>query len=508
MQKKQVFAQMSRQDIKHVVREILKTAPVLIAVSVVVGAPLVSALVTASIGGLLMVLGSYIFGHYATHKVSINLPLLAIIALSIATFGYAQSLTVFALAAIMMVSLGLTPLGYWLSKRISPVILVAVLAALSLTAIVNQIPIWLGMGISTGPIWTTIATVVTSLHSIDVLSLMLGMACFFMLGLYQVLRKQSNPTDAIHNLPILLVLLTVASIVTIFWGKTETRILWSTFSWDIDMLLVPKVWNYAAIIAIVSIRQLWVDHHYDTKTSHAVAMATVIPLSTVFIGAWPAMSNIEAEYASDKKNRTAIYNISLIYIFLGLLALLFLYVAVPISMTGAAIVTIAVLSKYTNIALYEDMWDRGKQTFIVFAVAFAIALYTPWVLMAVIVAKMVDFLWLYIEQSLTKPIKNRQYDCMPQSHTTQHQLDTVQQHDTKQQTKKIVYDQVAKHAHISPGTRPLQQLIFSDIATLEESFSSMECTDQIVNDYPIIPINKKDGTGWKYVPIYAKNSLV
>jgi hypothetical protein len=508
MQKKQVFAQMSRQDIKHVVREILKTAPVLIAVSVVVGAPLVSALVTASVGGLLMVLGSYIFGHYATHKVSINLPLLAIIALSIATFSYAQSLTVFALAAIMMVSLGLTPLAYWLSKRISPVILVAVLAALSLTAIVNQIPIWLGIGISTGPIWTTIATIVTSLHSIDVLSLMLGMACLFMLGLYQVLRKQSNPTDAIHNVPILLVLLIVASIVTIFWGKTETRILWTTFSWDIDMLLVPKVWNYAAIIAIVSIRQLWADHYYDTKTSHAVAMATVIPLCTVCMGAWPAMSNIESEYASDKKNRKAVYNISLIYIFLGLLALLFLYVAVPISMTGAAIVTIAALSKYTSISLYEDMWDRGKQTFVVFAVAFAIALYTPWVLIAVIVAKIVDFLWLYTEQSLTKPIKNRQYDCIPQSNTIQHQFNNVQQHTIKQQTKTDVYDQVAKHAHISPKLRPLQTTMFLYKGTAQEDLCPLESIDQIVNDFPIIPVTKKDGTEWKYVPIYAKNSLV
>jgi MFS superfamily sulfate permease-like transporter len=519
MKQKQEFAGVSLLDSKQAIMYVIKTVPALLAVSIAVGAPPLAALITASMGGIVMAFASIVFDNWRTRRTSVNWPLLAVMAVAIANLGYAPVLLVFIASGFMIALLSLTPIAYWIGKTVSPVILAGVLAALSLTTIVNQIPVWLGLGVSTAPIWTSLWHIITSIDRIDAVSMMIGVAGLFMLGLYRALRQDAKPTDTIHRFPILLLVLVLTSIVAMLTGSATVPTAWQMQTFDLDVLFMPQAWNYIAIIAVLSIAQLCSQYpHKSLALSNTIGSMGIGGVVSGLLGGLPMATKLDQEPSTQDINSQRIFVDFLNYALIGVLFAVLMFVPGSyIGTTGAAIVTMAVLYRYTRLSLYQDIWHQGMQTTVVFAIAFVLSLVTEWVLVAILIAELVDAFWTYKE--MIRP----QYAFKISHHksNTAHNIYITpgDSFDEKQgiqaimeiiptqepvtiQVLPMARQQIAKHAHLSPRVRALLRDIVDQHQgpiVIQDADGRPLLSDGIQDDYPIVPHKTHDG--WEYRPI-------
>jgi MFS superfamily sulfate permease-like transporter len=509
------LTQVSELDSKQAMVSIAKTLPALLAVSVAVGAPPLAALLTASIGAMLMSLGSvFLFSNWRTRKTSINWPLLAVMAAVIASFGYAQALAIFMAAGIAIVVIGATPISHWVGKTISPIVMAGVMAALALTTIVNQVPLWFGMGVSAQPAYLVLWDIVVHLESINGTNLMIGIVGLFMLGLFRVLRKDAPPTDIVHWFPIMLFVLVSSSVLAVMsTAPMAVAPYWHMVSLDISVLSNPIAWNYIAIITVMTIAQIWESKPQRSKdTLSTTTMLGITDVAIAFFGGLPMTTKFDQEPSNHKINTERILAEFAVYACLGVVFISIVFISFGyISTAGAAVVTMGVMYRYTRISLFEDMWDRGLQTFVVFMVAFVISMTTQWLLVGILVAALIDAIWTYREQIRPVYTIKVSYKRFPGSHCIY--LTPGNSFQEEQSIQEIIkdipeneplmiqvighsaYGAIAKQAHISPRVRALLREVVtrrkSGIVVKDASGEEL-IFDGIVDEYPMVP-QQKDG---------------
>lgn len=397
----------SALDFKQAVLQAGKLIPVLFAVSVAVGAPPTAAIVTAGLGGVVLMIGTLLSGAVLATR-GPSLALLVVLASTIITLGYESALAVFFMAGLLQAVLGVTHTGKYLLRWLSPVAAKGMLSALALTLVVSQLMTWFtGSVVPTASLLDQVLMLPFLEHSEK--SFMIGFFALSVLVIHQVIRHLSPKNHWSEHAPVGVAVIAITGVLAFLVGNQsfmtapQMGFVLSSF----HLAETWQFWYHVVLIAVVGLlqtfsqRQLYAD---SMKVSKNIAVVGLVNLVTGAIGGLPIQAKA---YRPNVDEDLVLYRVLTRLFTAVLVAQMLIWVMiVPIVQSIPVVAGAALLLFLSAKYLYKttkSVW-YSKKTIAIFVVAVLSTLLTDQPLLALLTATIVHKLWNHLDMETAKPM--------------------------------------------------------------------------------------------------------
>jgi|GEM_PF-6590516 len=397
----------SSLDFKQAVLEAGKIIPVLFAVSVAVGAPPTAAIVTAGLGGVVLMIGTLLSGAVLATR-GPSLALLVVFASVIATMGYESALAVFFMAGLLQAVLGVTHTGKYLLRWLSPVAAKGMLSALAMTLIVSQALTWF-----TGTIVPTASLLDQALllpfleHSEK--SFMIGFFALSLLIVHQVIRHFAAKNHWSQHAPIGIAVIAIAGLLAWVVGDqsfmTAPQMGFTLASFHLAETL--QFWYAVVLVAVCGLLQTFSQQQLHTNTMKVSKNIAIIGLSNLVTAAIAGLPMQTKAYRPEVDEDLVVYRVVTRLFTAVLIAQMLIWVMIlpmveSIPVVAGSVLLLFLSAKYLYTTA-KSVW-YSKKTIAIFVVAVLSTLLTDQPLLALLTATMLHKLWNHLDMEMAKPM--------------------------------------------------------------------------------------------------------
>lgn len=394
-------------DVKQAVVETGKIIPVLFAVSVAVGAPPAAAIVTAGVGGVVLMIGTLLSGAVLATR-GPSLALLVVFASVIATMGYQGALAVFFMAGLFQAVLGVTHTGKYLLRWLSPVAAKGMLSALALTLLVSQLMTWFtGTAVPTASLLDQALLLPFVEHSEK--SFMIGFFALALLAIHQLVRHLSPKQHWSHQAPVGVIVMVVAGLLALVVGD-QSFMAAPQMGMILPSFHLAETWEFwyaVVLVAVCGLLETFGQQQLHTNTMKVSKNIAVIGLSNIVTAVFGGLPMQTKAYRPDLDEDLAMYRVVTRLCTAALVAQMLIWVmilpivqSIPVVAGATLLVFLSASYIYTTA---KSVW-YSKKTIAIFAVAVLSTLLTDQPLLALLTATMVHKLWNHLDMEMAKPM--------------------------------------------------------------------------------------------------------
>ena len=385
----------STLDYKQAVLETGKLIPVLFAMTIAVGAPPTAALVTAGIGGVVLMISTLFSGAVLSSK-GPSLVLLIVVASAIAALGYPSAIGVFFMAGLLQALLGVTDLGKMLLRWLSPVATKGIFVGLAVMLVLQQTMVWFsGTVVSATSLLDLLWVMPTLIHNDK--SFMIGFFAISLLVIHQIMRKQLPKDHWSQQAPVSIAVVALVVVLSYMLGgqsfMTTPTALWISPSFSLAN--TAQFWYYVVLLAVCGSMQTFNQrqvHDSELNVSKNIFMLGLANAIISLFGGLPMKAKSYRPMVDDDLESYGF--VRTLYVSALMIAAMLLVVLLPIAdffpvVAGSVLLLFAAVSYI--ISARESVYNT--KTTAVFSIAVASVLLTNQPLLALLTATMVHKLW-------------------------------------------------------------------------------------------------------------------